>query len=115
MTFDRRTFLALSGAAAAGATAVVGAARAAPQATAALGLDATHLGVRPGTSEDQSAPLQRAIDQAARARTPLALPAGVYRAGNLRLPDGAQIVGTRGATRLVFSGGPSLVFAQGAD
>jgi uncharacterized secreted repeat protein (TIGR03808 family) len=117
MSLDRRRLLALSGATAAFARALTlpAAARAAPQTTSAFGLDATQLGVRAGSSEDQSAALQRAIDQAARARAPLALPPGTYRAGNLTLPDGAQLVGTRGATRLVFSGGPSLLSAQGAD
>jgi hypothetical protein len=47
----------------------------------ALGLDATHMDVRPGSPDDQSAILQRAIDRAAAARAPLALPPGVYRAG----------------------------------
>jgi uncharacterized secreted repeat protein (TIGR03808 family) len=81
----------------------------------ALGLDATHMGVRPGSPDDQSAILQRAIDRAAAARAPLALPGGVYRAGGLTLPSGAQIVGVRGATRLLFSGGMSLIAARGAE
>jgi uncharacterized secreted repeat protein (TIGR03808 family) len=81
----------------------------------ALGLDATHMGVRPGSPDDQSAILQRAIDRAAAARVPLALPPGVYRAGGLTLPSGAQIVGVRGATRLLFSGGMSLIAARGAE
>jgi uncharacterized secreted repeat protein (TIGR03808 family) len=59
--------------------------------------------------------LQRAIEETAKTRQPLALPAGVYRAGNLKLPSGAQIMGVRGATRLVFSDGPSLISAEGAD
>ena len=74
----------------------------------ALGVDAAQLGLRAGSADDQSHVLQRAIDQTARARMPLALAPGIYRVGDLRLPAGAQIVGVRGATRLVFTGGPSL-------
>ena len=56
--------------------------------------------------------MQNAIDQAAGARVPLVLGPGVYRAGDLRLPTGAQIVGVRGATRLLFTQGPSLLSAH---
>ena len=98
-----------------GASAVAGAlamsqdaARAAPP-TSALGRDATQYGVRPGSPDDQTKILQRAIDDAARAQAPLALPPGVYRTGMLHLPNGAQLVGVRGATRLVFNGGASML------
>ena len=53
--------------------------------TSALGRDATQYGVRPGSPDDQTRALQRAIDEAARAQVPLALPPGVYRTGMLRL------------------------------
>ena len=39
----------------------------------------------------------------------------VYRVGNIRLPAGAQIVGVRGATKLLLTDGPSLVMADDAD
>jgi uncharacterized secreted repeat protein (TIGR03808 family) len=71
--------------------------------------------VRPGSPEDQTRVLQRAIDEAARAQVPLALPPGVYRCGLLRLSSGTQLVGVRGATRLVFNGGASLLQSEGAD
>jgi uncharacterized secreted repeat protein (TIGR03808 family) len=119
---ERRKLLTWSASAlgAAGAAFSPPIAEAAPTAPAtppisALGLDATHMGVRPGSTDDQSAIVQRAIDRAAAARAPLALPPGVYRAGGLMLPSGAQIVGIRGATRLVFSGGTSLIAARGAE
>ncbi len=83
--------------------------------TSTLGRDATHYGVRPGSPDDQTRTLQRALDEAARARTPLALPPGVYRSGPLRLPAGAQVIGVRGATRLAFTGGASLFAAENAD
>jgi len=109
---NRRKFIALPGAAAAALPAPT---LATPQTTSAFGLDASYLGVRPESSEDQSAALQRAIDHAARLRAPLALSPGTYRVGNLVLPDGAQLIGTRGATRLMFAGGSSLLSSQGAD
>jgi uncharacterized secreted repeat protein (TIGR03808 family) len=90
------------------------AARAAPL-TSTLGRDATQYGVRPGSPDDQTRALQRAIDEAARAQAPLALPPGVYRTGMLRLQNGTQLAGVRGATRLVFTGGPSMFQGEGAD
>ena len=60
----------------AGALAVsADAARAAPL-TSTLGRDATQYGVRPNSPDDQTRALQRAIDEAARAQVPLALPPG---------------------------------------
>jgi uncharacterized secreted repeat protein (TIGR03808 family) len=81
----------------------------------AYGLDATQFGVRPGVPDDQSRALQRAIDQAARTRVPLILVPGVYRAGDLKLTDGAQLFGVRGATRLVLTHGPSLLSGEASD
>jgi uncharacterized secreted repeat protein (TIGR03808 family) len=124
---DRRRLLAVSAAgaaaAAAGAPARVAAAPATSAANAstipfplsALGVDAAHLGVQSGSSDDQTKALQRAIDQAAGARVPLALAPGIYRAGNLKLQAGTQLVGIRGATRLLLTDGPSLMAAQFAD
>jgi len=83
--------------------------------TSTLGLDATHYGVRPGSPDDQTRLLQRALDEAARAQAPLALPPGVYRTGTLNLSNGAQLIGVRGATKFVFTGGPSLLTAAGAN
>ena len=104
MDINRRHLI---GASAAGALAMsTDDARAAPL-TSALGRDATHYGVRPGSPDDQTQILQRAIDDAARAQVPLALPPGVYRTGMLRLQSGTQLVGVRGATRFVFAGGAS--------
>jgi uncharacterized secreted repeat protein (TIGR03808 family) len=81
----------------------------------AYGLDAAQFGVRPGVLDDQSLALQRVIDQAARTRVPLMLAPGVYRAGDLKLPAGAQLFGVRGATLLTMTRGPSLLSAEGAD
>jgi uncharacterized secreted repeat protein (TIGR03808 family) len=115
MDVNRRHLIGASAAGAVGAFALSpDAARAAPL-TSTLGRDATQYGVRPGSPDDQTNVLQRAIDEAARAQAPLALPPGVYRTGMLRLPGGAQLIGVRGATRLVFSGGASMLSGEGAS
>ena len=109
MDINRRHLIGASAASAAGALAMSpDAARAAPL-TSALGRDATQYGVRTGSPDDQTKALQRAIDESARAQVPLALPPGVYRTGMLHLQNGTQLIGVRGATRLVFNGGASMV------
>jgi len=110
MALDRRRLIGL---AAAALTLSATPLRAAP--TSQRGRDAAQLGIRPDSSDDQTAALQRAIDNAAHARVPLALPPGNYRTGTLRLPSGAQLSGVRGATRLIFTGGPSLFDSAGAE
>jgi len=114
MDLNRRNLIGASSAGLAGALVMTSeAARAAPL-TSTLGRDATQHGVRPGSPEDQTQVLQRAIDDAARVHVPLALPPGVYRTGMLRLQAGTQLVGVRGATRLVFNGGASMLSGEGA-
>ncbi|MBW5439797.1 TIGR03808 family TAT-translocated repetitive protein [Bradyrhizobium canariense] len=115
MDLNRRNLIGASTAGIAGALAIsADAARAAPL-TSLLGRDATQYGVRPGSSEDQTRALQRAIDEAARAQMPLALPPGIYHTGLLRLPNGAQLIGVRGATKFVFTGGASAIQSDGSD
>src|SRR5271170_6084248 len=114
MDVNRRHLIGASAAGIAGAVATSpDAARAAPL-TSALGRDITQYGVRPGSPDDQTRVLQRAIDEAARAQAPLALPPGVYRTGMLRLQNGTQLIGVRGATKLVFTGGASMLQGEGA-
>jgi uncharacterized secreted repeat protein (TIGR03808 family) len=115
MPINRRHLIGASTAGVAGALAMSpDAARAAPP-TSALGRDATHYGVKPGSPDDQTRVLQKAIDESARAQLPLALPPGVYRTGMLRLQSGTQLVGVRGATKLVFTGGESMLSGEGAN
>ncbi len=112
MDLNRRHLLGASAIGAAGALSLSPeAARAVPFAS--LGRDATHYGVRPGSPDDQTRSLQRAIDEAARAQVPLVLPPGVYRTGQLKLQSGTQLLGVRGATKLVFAGGASLLAGEG--
>ena len=115
MDLNRRRLIGASAAGMAGAVAMPSEPARAAQLTSALGRDATQYGVRPGSVEDQTKNLQRAIDEAARAQVPLALPPGVYRTGPLRLSSGTQLIGVRGATRLVFTGGASMFSGEGAD
>jgi uncharacterized secreted repeat protein (TIGR03808 family) len=113
MDLNRRHLIGASSAAAAGALLMPSEAEA-TSLTSAFGRDATHYGVRPGSSENQTQVLQRAIDEAARAQVPLVLPPGVYRTGMLRLRGGTQLVGVRGATKLAFEGGASMLSGEGA-
>jgi uncharacterized secreted repeat protein (TIGR03808 family) len=104
---DRRLFLAGS------AASLAVPALAAPLSR--YGLDAAQFGVRPGAPEEQTARLQRAIDEAARTRAPLALAPGFYRAAGLRLPAGAQLVGVRGASTLALARPAPLFVAEHAE
>src|ERR1700712_4646736 len=115
MDVNRRHLMGVSAAGVAGALAMsTDAAKAAPL-TSTLGRDVTQYGVRPGSPDDQTKALQRAIDEAARAQVPLALPPGVNRTGMLQLQNGTQLIGVRGATRFSFNGGASILSGEGAN
>src|SRR3954453_19822034 len=111
---DRRHFLKVGTSAAAGLAASRAVAAPAPSRPPS-GVDASEFGLRPGSPDDQSRALQRAVDETARTRTPLAIAPGVYRVGNITLPSGARIVGARGATRLVLADSSSLFTTQGTE
>lgn len=115
MDIKRRDFLNASAAGLAAGAIVAPTSANAAQLPSALGRDATQYGVRPNAPDDQTRVLQRAIDEAARAQAPLALPPGTYRTGTLKLPNGAQLTGVRGATTLVSTGPASILTAQGAN
>jgi uncharacterized secreted repeat protein (TIGR03808 family) len=114
MDLNRRHLIGASAAGVAGALAASPEAARASQLTSALGRDATQYGVRSGSPDDQTRALQRAIDEAARAAVPLALPPGIYRTGALRLANGTQLIGVRGATRLVSNSGGAMLLGEGA-
>ncbi len=112
MDIDRRTiFAAVAGA----AVPVVTPAAAAPRPLSGLGLDAAQLGVHAGAPDDQTRALQHAIDQAASARVPLLLGPGTYLAAGLRLPSGAQLLGVRGASRLMLAHAAAAILVDHAD
>src|ERR1700740_1801484 len=108
MDVNRRHLLAASAAGAAGAIT-------ASAETARAARAGSQYGVHPGSPNDQTEALQRAIDEATRAEVPLALPPGVYRTGQLRLARGGLLGGVRGATKLVFTGGESMILSESAD
>ncbi|EJW13608.1 hypothetical protein A33M_2468 [Rhodovulum sp. PH10] len=120
---DRRAMLLAAGIGAglgAGltATAFASPAGAAPRKTnaaagpiSAYGIDGGTLGLTPGSPLDQTQLFQRALDRAAAAGSPLALPPGVYRVGGLRLPDGTRLVAAPGSVRLELTEGASLLSA----
>ncbi|ARQ00889.1 TIGR03808 family TAT-translocated repetitive protein [Pseudorhodoplanes sinuspersici] len=117
MSVSRRNFIAAS-AIGATSTATIAQAQAAPANAAqsvAFGIDASDLGLKPDAPEEQTMLLQRAIDRAARERTPLVLPPGTYRCGELRLPSNAKLHGTRGATRIELTRNASLFTSNRAD
>src|SRR5262249_31507356 len=115
MDLSRRHLIGTSTTGVAGALVLSPEAARAVQLTSALGRDATQYGVRPGSPDDQTRALQHAIDEAARAFVPLALPPGIYRTGTLRLANGTQLLGVRGATKLAFTGGTSMLLGEGAS
>ena len=96
MTIDRRGFLTAGGLAAAGVPLVQPAHAAAAGVTPGL----ADFGVTPNAAIDQTAGLQKALTDLARAGQPLVLPAGLYITGPLTLPKSCTIIGVPGLTVL---------------
>lgn len=72
----------------------------------------TAFGVRPDFNGDQTALLQKAIDQAAAKRMPLFFPAGSYRLTRLELKPDIHLAGVPGRSTLIHEGdGPFLTAA----
>jgi len=78
------------------------------------GLDATHEGLNPGSPDDQSALLSKALAKAETEGRPLFLPPGVYQVGDIALPNAASLLGIPGKSRLRFRGGSALLSARHA-
>ena len=102
---SRRRFLA--GGLAFGAAALVTGPAAAQSAR-----DAASLGLEPDVKRDQTALLQRAIDQTALDGRPLFLPVGRYQISKLEFKTGAGLIGVPGKSILEFGGGGSFVTAN---
>lgn len=111
----RRSLVAAALGAAAGSItpAEAGEPRGAPAALGHLGLDATAFGMNPGSPDDQSSALARALAEAARREAPLLVPPGRYRAGNVALPERARLVGVPGASVLVASSNAPILTGRG--
>ncbi len=76
------------------------------------GLEAAHFGLRPGSPDDQSQRLQRALVEAAAREAPLVVGPGRYRIANVVLPEGARLVGVPGATRFAAAQATPLLVAR---
>jgi uncharacterized secreted repeat protein (TIGR03808 family) len=93
-----------------GVLAQAGPRAAAPAPLGQLGLEAAQLGLRPGSTEDQSRRLQNALVEAAKRDAPLVLPPGRFRVSQVVLPEGARLIGVPGATQLIAAeAGPMLL------
>ncbi len=62
-------------------------------------------GLVPGAATDQGATLNRLLRDAASSGMPVVLPAGDYVISGVELPDGVDLSGATGATRLIHGGG----------
>ena len=109
---DRRHLLGLGGMA---ALAAPGAAEAAAPAAALSGRTILDFGVAPDFSADQSGAMQKAIDELAAARQPIAIPAGNYRAQKLVLPPNATVLGVPGLSVLTAPGKAPIFESAGQD
>ncbi len=89
---------------------------AAPLPQGALGKSVTDFGVEPNAERDQSAAMQRAIDELAPAGQPVVIPAGMYRVGKLQLPSSAAVIGVPGLSILLApKGTPVFECRDAAD
>jgi len=109
MDFSRRGFLTAAGA----GVLSTGFSLAALAKVLPSALNARDFGVKTGGG-DQSAALQRAIDQAVSRQMPLFLSGGDYAVSNITLPSSLQFIGVPGQTTLSYNGGGGLLSANGA-
>lgn len=112
MTFNRRSVLTTGFAAGLAAGAAVG-----PRAAVARtrDTDAPKLNLVPGSTLDQSAAVQAAIDAVAAGGAPVVLPPGTFRVGALKLRPGTRLIGSEGATTLEYAGGGSFIVGENVD
>jgi uncharacterized secreted repeat protein (TIGR03808 family) len=78
-------------------------------------INATELGLRTDTSDDQSNAFSRMLREASERDRPVFLPAGTYVVSNLSLPGRVRLSGVPGATRIVYGGGGHLMRAENAE
>ncbi len=83
---------------------------ASPTPLGQFGLEATTLGLRAGSADDQSRLLQNALLEAAKRNAPLIVPPGRYRIADVVLPEGARLIGVPGASQFIAAqAGPMLI------
>ena len=78
-------------------------------------INATELGVQPGTFDDQSKAFAKLLREANDRDMPVFLPPGIYVVSNLSLPGRVRLSGVPGATRIVYGGDGHLFMAEQAD
>ncbi len=78
-------------------------------------IEAAALGLTPHPHRDQTRKLQAALVWAAQQRTILALPAGAFVCRGLVLPEGCDLIGVAGATRIVLQGTNAAITASNID
>ncbi|QPC94058.1 TIGR03808 family TAT-translocated repetitive protein [Mesorhizobium sp. INR15] len=78
-------------------------------------INATELGVQPGTFDDQSKAFAKLLRDASDRDMPVFLPPGTYVVSNLSLPARVRLSGVPGASRIVYGGDGHLLMAEQAD
>ncbi|MEO5759069.1 MAG: TIGR03808 family TAT-translocated repetitive protein [Mesorhizobium sp.] len=78
-------------------------------------INATELGVQPGTFDDQSKAFAKLLRDANDRDMPVFLPPGTYVVSNLSLPARVRLSGVPGASRIVYGGDGHLLMAEQAD
>jgi hypothetical protein len=108
---DRRHFMGLGGIAA--ALTATSAAEGASVGPGLSGKTVADFGVSPDGWSDQSAAMQKAMDELTAANQPVIIPAGRYRVAKLRLPSRACVLGVPGLT--VLAAPPGLPALEGLN
>ncbi|MEM7215206.1 MAG: TIGR03808 family TAT-translocated repetitive protein [Pseudomonadota bacterium] len=83
-----------------------------PTFAANWGVNASSVGLRPGSVDNQGRLLQNILEKASLNRQPVFLEPGKYRVSNLNLPEHTVINGVPGATVLEYAGGNHFVFGE---
>ncbi|MDX8538937.1 TIGR03808 family TAT-translocated repetitive protein [Mesorhizobium abyssinicae] len=78
-------------------------------------INATELGVQPGTLDDQSKAFTKLLNDASERDAPVFLPQGTYVVSNLKLPARLRLSGVPGATRIVYGGNGHLMMVEQAE
>ncbi len=75
---------------------------------------ASHPALIPGSPDDQSRQMIRALEEATTEGRPLFLPPGRYEIADVTLPATTHLIGVPGETHLAFRGGPFMLRTRGA-